>query len=84
MRWSPLFLAAIGIVLACCSGPSRSITGNDTGGIIPYSPDIDPGFQDIADGHCARWGRLAKVTSVHRKYGDFIGFSCVDDPSVIH
>jgi hypothetical protein len=84
MRWNPLLVGALGILLACCSGPGRGITGNDTGGIIPYSPDIDPGYREMADGHCARWGRLAHITSVHRKYGDYIGFSCIDDPAVIH
>ena len=85
MRWSPLLLAALGIVLANCAGPANGgITGNDIGGIIPYSPIVDPGYQELADGHCSRWGRIAYVTSVHRKYGDYIGFSCIDRPSQVH
>jgi hypothetical protein len=34
----------------------------------------------MAAGHCARWGRYARITSVHRVYGDYIGFSCIDFP----
>ena len=66
------------------AGPGRGVTGNDIGGILPYSPDVEGIYQQIAEDHCARWGRLAHITSVHRKYGDYIGFSCIDDPAVIH
>jgi len=66
------------------AGPGPGITGNDTGGIFPYSPDIEANYQQIAEGHCARWGRLAKVTSIHRKYGDYVSFVCYDRPGVIH
>jgi hypothetical protein len=68
----------------CCAGPGPGITGNDIGGIIPYSPAIDPGYREMADAHCARWGRLARITSVHRKYGDYIVFSCIDRPGMYH
>jgi hypothetical protein len=73
-------LVALGALLASCAGPGPGITGNDTGGIIPYSPDIEPIYRDMAADHCARWGRYARVTSVHRMYGDYIGFSCIDFP----
>jgi hypothetical protein len=66
------------------AGPGPGITGNDTGGIFPYSPDVEGSYRQIADGHCARWGRLAQVTSVHRKYGDYVSFVCYDRPGVIH
>ena len=54
-------------------------TGNDTGGIIPWSPDVDHVYRDIAGAYCARWNRVARITSVHRQYGDFIGFMCLYD-----
>lgn len=66
------------------AGPGPGVTGNDTGGIFPYSPNVENSYQEIADGHCARWGRLAKVTSIHRKYGDYVSFVCYDRPGVIH
>jgi hypothetical protein len=60
------------------------VTGNNTGGIIPYSPAIERHYRDIAAYHCARWGRLAHVTSVSRRYGDYVSFVCIDKPWVIH
>jgi hypothetical protein len=66
------------------AGPGIGITGNDTGGIFPYSPADEGSFQLIADGHCARYGRMAKVTSVHHLYGDYISFVCYDRPGRIH
>jgi hypothetical protein len=29
-------------------------------------------------------GRVAHVTSVHRVYGDYISFVCIDKPWMIH
>ncbi len=66
------------------AGPGPRITGNDTGGIFPYSPAIEGIYQQIAEGHCARYGRLAKVTSIHRQYGDYVSFVCYDRPGMIH
>ncbi len=64
------------------TGAGPGITGNDTGGIFPYSPAVEGLFQQIADGHCARYGRLAKVTSIHRQYGDYVSFVCYDHPGM--
>ncbi len=66
------------------AGPGPGITGNDTGGIFPYSPDVEGTYQDIADGHCAHYGRMAKVTGIHRKYGDYVSFVCYDRPGHVH
>jgi hypothetical protein len=66
------------------AGPGPAVTGNDTGGIFPYSPDVEPIYHQIAGDYCARWGRFAKVTSVHRVYGDYVGFVCYDRPGKIH
>lgn len=65
-------------------GPGPGITGNDTGGIIPYDPSIDRIYRRLAAAHCARWGRLAHITSVNRHYGEYIAFACIDKPWVIH
>jgi len=93
------FLIALGIALALAvplsggtalatggefAGPGPGITGNDTGGIFPYSPDVEGSYQQISEGYCARWGRMAKVTSIHRKYGDYVSFVCYDRPGRIH
>jgi hypothetical protein len=67
MAWGALF-----------TGPGPGVTGNSTGGIFPYSPSVEPVYRQIAEDHCARWGRFAKITSVHRVYGDYVGFVCYD------
>jgi hypothetical protein len=59
--------------------------GNDTGGIIPYSPEYDTtAYQAMAADYCAHYGRLSQITSMHRIYGDFVGFVCMDRPGHIH
>ena len=65
-------------------GPGPWLTGNDTGGIIPYSPEVAVTYHEMAAQWCARWGRLSHITSVHRIYGDYISFVCIDKPWVIH
>jgi hypothetical protein len=78
-------LAMTGAVLAGgFAGPGPGVTGNDTGGIFPYSPEIEGSYKDIAEQHCARWGRFSQVTSIHRKYGDYVSFVCIDRPNMIH
>ncbi len=92
MRWSvAVIVASIGALLVCTGaanaifgGPGPWITGNVTGGIIPYSPDIEGVYRQMAADYCARWGRLPHITSVNRHYGDYIGFVCIDKPWVIH
>jgi len=66
------------------AGPGPAVTGNDTGGIFPYSPGVEPIYRQIAGDFCARWGRFAKVTSFHRVYGDYVGFVCYDRTGKIH
>ena len=92
MRWNRSILAAFvgvltlaaGTAMAEISGPWPSIVGNDTGGIFPYTPNLEGLYPQIAGDYCATWGRLAQVTSVHRRYGDYISFVCIDKPWIIH
>ena len=66
-------------------GPGSGLTGNDTGGIIVYRPDWESGaYREIVAAWCAHWDRLSHITSVHRIYGDYIGFVCMDRPGMIH
>ena len=84
MGRNPLIVAALTVVLTACAGPGRGITGNDTGGIIPYSPAVEGTYRRLAADHCG-WHRLSHViTSVHRRYGDYISFVCMDRPGVAH
>jgi hypothetical protein len=79
---SALFAAVAAITLL--TGSARAgyvgLVGNDTGGIIPWSPGIEPLMLAIASEHCARYAKTARITSVHRVYGDYIGFRCRHGP----
>ena len=79
-----LGIGATGAVLASFTGPGPWITGNNTGGIFPYRPGPSGDYEQIAESFCARYGRLGKVTSIHRIYGDYISFVCIDKPWMIH
>jgi hypothetical protein len=50
--------------------------GNDTGGIISWSPAVRYVYKDIAAAHCAQYNKVAYITSVHPWYGDYVGFVC--------
>jgi len=54
----------------------NGVNGNDTGGIIAWSPEIAPTYRQMAADHCARFDKVPVVTSVHRWYGDYVGFRC--------
>ena len=53
--------------------------GDDTGGSIPWSGDNEIEAHDIAAEYCARWQKYHRITSVPRRKGDFIKFSCLPD-----
>jgi hypothetical protein len=75
MHLKPSMLAVAVLSLASCGvGPGG--TGNDTGGIIQWTPFIQTTYRDIAAAHCARYKKVAEITSVHPAYGDYIGFRC--------
>lgn len=52
------------------------VVGNDTGGIISWSPESELAATFTAGGHCAGYGKFARITSVYRQYGHYIGFAC--------
>jgi len=69
------------ILVVLVAAPSAAqaqlyISGNDTGGMIPWSPESERVAFAAADAHCAGYGKLARVTSVYRQYGHYIGFEC--------
>jgi hypothetical protein len=78
------FLCAIGItmLLPVCGAQAQIYAGNDTGGIIPWSCQIEPVAGRIAAGHCARWNKYARITGVQRHPGDYISFECLWSPHV--
>jgi hypothetical protein len=73
---------AFGLLLTACAGAGPGLTGNDTGGIIPYANFDRPQAMAMATGHCARYGKLAKATGVDARYGGYYSFSCVIDRRV--
>jgi len=80
MRWK--FVLAVALALPLCASAARAQTAwwghsNDTGGIIPWSPEIAHTYRELAAEKCARWNKVAVITSVHRQYGDYIGFACL-------
>ena len=69
----------VAVMLALSTFPANAgeaLTGNDTGGIIPWSQSIAMRYRPIAADHCARFDKISVVTSVHRRYGDYVGFRC--------
>jgi len=79
MRWMLSIAVILSPFVAHAHIVSAGLTGNDTGGIILWTPETDLIYYEIAATHCARWNRFASITSVHRMYGDYIGFQCVVD-----
>lgn len=95
MRRNLIFIMALAVWLAGAGraahagavflGPGPGLTGNDTGGIIAYAPGLQRGaYRQMAANWCARWWRLSHITSMHRYYGDYVGFVCIDRPGIIH
>ena len=74
MSRQAVLVAAVGFTLASCGvyGPK----GNDVGGIIPWSPEVEQSALDIAQSDCGRFNKYAVITSIHRVYGDYISYAC--------
>jgi hypothetical protein len=84
-------LVALALLLPCAGSIALAgamfwvLTGNDTGGIIEYSPELDrTAYHQMAAEWCARWSRLSHITSMHLRYGDYVSFVCIDKPWMIH
>lgn len=78
-----LLLACAGLFFLAGCGVGPGITGNDSGGIIPYPLAASQhGTSDLvvakamASEFCARYNKQALITSIHREYGDYVGFDC--------
>jgi hypothetical protein len=80
-----LAVAALSLVLAgqaAAMGPGPiwgvfGPKGNDTGGIIPWSPDNERMAFQLAQENCGYYNKYAVPTSIHRVPGDFIAYKCV-------
>jgi hypothetical protein len=67
-------------LIAALFGVGRGITGNDIGGIIPWTPENEWRADALARAHCAHFDKYARLTSIVRGYGNYIGFECVWSP----
>lgn len=84
MRLKLATAALLALAAAALVSPAKAeiwsvhgINGNDTGGIIPWSPALRAyGYRHAAQHHCAGYGKLARVVSVHPRYGDYVSFEC--------
>jgi len=72
-----IMAAVCGLALTA-SGASAGYVfkGNDTGGIISWSPEVAYTYKEIAAAHCFQYNKVAFITSVHPQYGDYVGFVC--------
>ena len=82
-----MFAAAISLVAVPQAGAWNDIfnsvwgsKGNDTGGIIPWTPENEQKSFEIASKQCARWNKYPVATSITRMPGDYISYSCAWDP----
>ncbi len=75
VRWFALTAMAASLSLAACA-----VKGNDTGGIISWTPDWKDTAPALAEQHCARFGKGARLSGVQPEYGGYISFACRWDP----
>jgi hypothetical protein len=77
-----LSLIALAVAFSSASAQAQVYRGNDTGGIIPWSCENEVDAPAIAGAYCAGWNKYARITSVHRMYGDYIAFNCLWRPGI--
>jgi len=91
-----LALAAAGLMLACSAASANPFNalyavpnpfigvygprGNDTGGIIPWSPENERNAYAIAEANCGWYNKYPVPSTIHRVHGDYIAYRCVWDP----
>jgi hypothetical protein len=83
MKSKVFALTVLAAVAGGCAGPRYGLTGNDAGGIFPWSPENQLDAQDIAEAHCARYNRYARITSIYPQPGAYIGFACSLQPPAV-
>ena len=80
MRWMLSTALVLSPLVAHATYVGPGLTGNDTGGIIPWTPENQQMAYSIASERCARYDKYARITSVNARLGNYIGFSCVWSP----
>jgi hypothetical protein len=77
-------IISAGLALSASAAQAQAVyvRGNDTGGIISWSCEAEAAAKAIAAEHCAWHNKYARITSVHRQYGDYIAFQCLWAPNI--
>ena len=55
---------------------------NDTGGIIPWTPENERNAFALAEANCRSHNKYPMATSIRRVPGDYMAYKCVWDPPV--
>ena len=81
MRLRSTSLAFAALALAFFSSGANAqwwygVTGNQEGGLIPWSPGIERVAIQVAAEHCAGYNKIAYITGPNRGYGNYISFTC--------
>ena len=58
----------------CGTGPG--LTGNSTGGIIPWSPENQASAREYAEQHCGAFGKVPEIGKIYARPGEYISFTC--------
>lgn len=77
-------LAAIAAFLLLANCGVYGAKGNDTGGIIPWSPMTQQDALAVAQANCGAYGKYAVITSANRHYGDYIAYNCTWKPQRVY
>jgi hypothetical protein len=59
---------------ACATGPG--LTGNSTGGIIPWTPENQASAREQAAEHCGAYGKVPELGRIYARPGEYISFTC--------
>ena len=82
MRIRSIMFAALALALVSSDAQAVSIIfGNQEGGLIPWSPEVQnreyrKEVGQAAMEHCAWYNRIAHLTGVVPGYGNYISFTC--------
>ena len=77
-----VLVGCVSLLLLANCGVGPGITGNESGGIIPYAlVAAQPGSNRVvaaamASDFCAHYNKRSRVKTINRKYGDYVTFEC--------
>ena len=75
MRQGTVMVIAAAVLLVGCGGP-RIEWSNERGGIVTYAGSTEEQAMDVADDHCGKSGRKARVSNLNAADAK-VTFDCV-------